>query len=205
MQLLVLVLIASLGLLAVVWPDTGKPGGKTAQDDVVRYTEDIPSEEPISNIYAVPDGDPLSIEIASTGIRGFIQKVGVDQHQAVAAPNNVHLAGWFVDSVLPGQKGLSIIDGHVSGRSSDGVFKRLPEVNKGDEVTVTMGGGQRFIYRVFATKTVPNDQAAAVLFDQNPSSVNGQLNLITCTGEFDRTTQTYADRVIVYAALQAEL
>lgn len=192
-------LILSICLLAAVWPSSSKP--KTAStSETVSFTEDIPSEEPISGSYSVSDGEPLSIEIASVGIKGFIQKVGIDQHQAVAAPNNVNLAGWFTESVLPGSKGLSIIDGHLSGRSANGVFKNLPKVSAGDEIIITMGGGEQFTYQAFDSKTVPNEQAASVLFEQSPT-VTAQLNLITCTGKFDKNTNTYADRVIVYAKL----
>ena len=199
---LLLVAVAAASALLVGALRLGRSdNGNAESDDVVRYSEDIPSEVAIPDTYSTKTGEVKSIEIPSAGIKGFIQKVGVDQNRAVAAPNNVHLAGWFVDSVKPGDKGLSIIDGHVSGRSADGVFKKLPEVRPDDEVIMTMGGGQKFTYIVFDTKTVPNDQAASALFEQNPR-VSHQLNLITCTGRYDAGSRTYADRVIVYASLQ---
>lgn len=197
--ILLAMLALSIGLLVAVWPESSQSRGEDP-DGVLRFSVDVPSEQAIPDTYSVPDGQPLSIEISSVSIKGFIQKVGIDQHQAVTAPNNVHLAGWFIDSVKPGESGLSIIDGHVSGRSADGIFKKLPEVKNDDEIVITMGGGGVFVYKVFATKTVPNDQAAKVLFEQNPS-VTHQLNLITCTGRYDANTRTYADRAIVYARL----
>ncbi len=173
------------------------------RDEVITYSVDYPDETEPGDNYAWRGGaeDPKKISIPAIGVDHWIQKVGIDQNQAVAAPNNVHIAGWFTDSVWPGQKGLSIIDGHVSGRSTDGVFKNLPRVKAGDEIVVTMGSGQAYTYKVFDTKTVPNDQAAVVLFEQDPA-VTSQLNLITCTGQYDRNAHTYADRVIVYAGLE---
>ena len=199
-----MILLASIVVVGIVFlkitQDTKPADTNNVSNEIVRISEATPSEANVPDNYSVAEGDPLKISIESVGIEGFIQKVGVDQNLAVAAPNNVNLAGWFVDSMLPGQKGLSIIDGHVSGRTKDGVFKQLAGVKTGDIVIVTMGGGKEHKYKVFATNTVPHEQAAQVLFDQDPK-VTSQLNLITCTGQFDRQSETYADRVIVYAEL----
>lgn len=168
--------------------------------EAVTYSVDNPDETNPGDAYAWKGGasDPKKIKIPSIGVDGWIQQVGVDQNQAVAAPSNVHLAGWFVDSVRPGQKGLSIIDGHVSGRTADGIFKRLQAVKIDDEITVESGDGTRKTFVVFDTKTVPTAEAAAVLFDQNPA-ITSQLNLITCSGSYNREARTYDQRTIIYA------
>lgn len=197
--LMVALLVVVAGLLLAFVPQINKTD-TTEADGVLRYTEDVPSEEPVPDDYAVADNEPLSIEITRVGIKGYMQKVGVDQHQAIAAPNNVSLAGWFVDSVRPGEKGLSIIDGHVSGRSKDGIFKNLSQAQAGDEIVVTMGNGQKFTYKVSEVETVPNDQAASALFEQNPQAAS-QLNLITCGGAYDQQSRQYEQRVIVTSVL----
>lgn len=189
-----LVFVAVLVLLTVVTTDP------PLQDKVVTETLEWPSETPVATTYRVAADQPLSITIPSTETFGYIQKVGVDQHQAVTAPNNVSLAGWFVDSVRPGDKGLSIIDGHVRGRSKAGVFERLSDVKEGDDITITYGNGSEKRFVVFATKTVPEPEAASHLFEQRPD-ITSQLNLITCTGRYDAGSRTYADRVIVMAQL----
>lgn len=48
----------------------------------------------------------------------------------MAVPNNIHMAGWFMDSVRPGQMGLSIIDGHVDGRRETAIFNASPVSEK---------------------------------------------------------------------------
>ena len=189
--------------LAIIWllrkAETAPDGD---QDTTITYTVETPSETEPSDDYRVPDSQPLRVEIINLGVKGYIQRVGTDQHQAVAAPDNIHMAGWFVDSVLPGQKGLSIIDGHEGGPTMDGIFKQLPNVKAGDEVTITMGGGKTYTYTVFEVRVVDKDQAAAILFDQSPTSTNGQLNLITCTGMYSDADKTYDKRAVVYAVLQ---
>ena len=190
-------------IMALLWwsanttPDTDKPTSR-----VVTTTVEKPSEVKPADDYVVADDEPLSIEIDSIGVRGYIQKVGVDQHQAVTAPDNIHLAGWFVNSVLPGKKGLTVIDGHEGGSTMDGIFKNLPHIKTGDDIVVTMGDGSTYTYEVFDVKVVSREQAAAILFDQNPKSTRGQLNLVTCTGIYNDTAQTYDKRAVVYASLQ---
>lgn len=169
--------------------------------EIITYSTDTPDETKPGDGYVWRGGanDPKKVIIPSVGIDGFIQKVGVDQNRQVAVPNNVHIAGWFVDSVRPGEKGLSIIDGHVDGRLQDGaVFKRLPEVKKDAEIAVEFGDGSSKTFRVISVTTVPESEAAGLLFSQDPV-VSSQLNLITCSGRY--INGGYDHRTIVSAEL----
>ena len=145
--------------------------------------------------------DPKKIIIQKIGVDAYVQKVGIDQDKKIAVPNNVHLAAWFTESVRPGENGLSIIDGHVSGRKTEGVFKNLKSLQKGDTFILERGNGTKLTFKVFETRTVPEGEAAAILFSQNPK-VLSQLNLITCGGEFNKKSQQYSDRVIISAQLK---
>lgn len=141
--------------------------------------------------------DPKRITIASIDIDALIQNVGVDQNTAIAVPNNIHIAGWFVDSVRPGEKGLSIIDGHVNGPTlNEGVFGRLKELAIGDRVQITLGDDTKINYRVHTTQDLPAEKATEALFSQIPTILR-QLNLVTCTGEYDKVNQTYKNRYLV--------
>ena len=174
----------------------------TDETEIVTYSTDSPSEEKPGDNYVWKGSpqNPNNISINSVGINSYIQAVGVDQNKEVAVPSNIHLAGWFTSSVSPGQKGLSIIDGHVNGRTQDGVFKNLPDVQKDDEVLVTLGNGTVNKFKVFEITEVGEPEAASILFSQNPK-VSNQLNLITCVGSFNQNTRRYDKRVIVSAEL----
>jgi hypothetical protein len=78
--------------------------------------------------WAGTPNDPKKIVIQKIGVDAYVQKVGVDQDKKIAVPNNVHLAAWFTESVRPGENGLSIIDGHVSGRKTDGGGERRKQM-----------------------------------------------------------------------------
>jgi LPXTG-site transpeptidase (sortase) family protein len=196
--LALIVLGAGSVAVALTWPSAAPP--KAAE--VVIYSTDRPVESKPASSYQWPGApdDPKSIAIASIGLEGYIQQVGVDQHREIATPSNIHMAGWFVDSVRPGQKGLAIIDGHLNGRQQDGIFRRLGSVKPGDKIVVMFGSGEQKTFVAMSTKTVPAGEAQSVLFSQDPG-VASQLNLITCTGSFDWDARRYSDRVIVTAKL----
>lgn len=172
------------------------------EDKPVAYSTDRPDENPIPDNYKWRGGPeyPKFIELPTIKASGFIQKMSVDQHKQIAVPTNINLAGWFVESVRPGQTGLSIIDGHVNGRKADGIFKNLKNLKNGDEFTVKLGSGKTLRYKVFGQTSVATKDAPNVLFSQDPTK-KSQLNLITCGGAFNKKANQYEQRVIVNAEL----
>lgn len=129
---------------------------------------------------------------------GFIQKVGVDQKKQIAVPNNIHVAGWFNQTAIPGEKGLSIIDGHVTGRVNNGIFKDLGKLKDGDIFKIEFGNGTSKEFKVVKKIDSLVKDSASVLFSQEPG-IERQVNLITCSGVFDRKTQSYPNRLVVIA------
>jgi sortase (surface protein transpeptidase) len=138
------------------------------------------------------------LAIAAVGISGIIQPVGVTKANAMAVPTNIHFAGWYAAGAKPGQPGLGIIDGHVSGSYGDGLFKRLAQVKAGDTIEIEFGNHSVERFRVRTVTTVAQNKAAAQLFARLPD-VKSQLNLITCGGTYSPATHTFSDRVIVAA------
>lgn len=200
LALIVLGVVAMVVIAIVLRPKQTPP--PTAQSDAVTYSTDQPDEEKPGDNYKWKGAadEPQKIIMPSIGVDNFIQKVGVDQNKQVAVPNNIHLAGWFVDTVKPGQKGLSILDGHVNGRKNDGIFKDLDKVKEGDKFQVQLGDGSMKNFEVTAIKIVPLNDAANVLFSQD-AKTESQLNLITCVGTYDKNARTYDKRAIVTARL----
>ncbi len=174
-------------------------------ESLITYSTDSPDESKANadnyDWRGTPD-EPKKIRITKINVDAFVQKAGVDQRKQVAVPNNVHLAGWFAESAKPGQDGLSIIAGHVSGKTSDGVFKNLNKLSKGDEFEIELGNGEVKHHKLVDTQQVKESAAADVLFSQQPS-VKSQVNLITCGGQFDRGSNQFSDRIIVAGELQA--
>ena len=163
------------------------------------YSTKTPSEKRPDKKSYVWKGDPTDpkyLSLPSIKTEGFIQKVSVDQNNQVAVPNNIYMAGWFAESAIPGAKGLSIIDGHLDGKTADGIFINLAKLKPGDVYTVEFGNGSKKQFKVLSVKSMPTDQTAAVLFSQDPAAPN-QLNLITCGGSYNKKAGSYDQRVVV--------
>lgn len=192
----VLALIFVMGILALMVLYSSR-SNKT-ESEIVTYSTDEPSEERPGDDYKWKGEakDPKKIKIPSIGVDAFIQKVGVDQKKEVAVPNNLFMVGWFVDTVRPGEKGLSLIDGHVSGRRNDGIFKDLEKLKEGDEYSVELGDGTTINYKVIGKQSAPVNDSVGIMFSQNPK-VSNQLNLVTCSGKYDEKTRSYTERLTV--------
>lgn len=199
---LVVLFVASAAVTTVLLRGKHKTvASATKNNDVVTYSTDHPDEtKPDKKTYNWKGeaNDPKLITLPTVQTEGFIQKVGVDQNKQIAVPTNVYVAGWFSESVRPGEKGLSVIDGHVTGRINMGIFEKLVKIQKGDTFTVELGSGKKINYKVSATTAVATKDAAAILFSQDPK-IASQLNLITCTGKWDDKIKQYDQRLIVAA------
>ena len=118
----------------------------------------------------------------------------------MSVPSNYTDVGWYRYGTVPGQKGSAVIDGHVdNGFGLDGVFKRLPEIQIGDDVYVTTEGGKSLHFKVVDVQTYPyKDAPADRIFNTNDAS---RLNLITCKGSWLSGDKTYDHRMVVYTKL----
>ncbi len=197
--IVVVTLLITGGLLFAFAKETTAP----TRVETLTYSTDTPDESKenaATHDWRGNPGDPKKIRIPDINVDTFVQRAGVDQHNRVAVPDNVHLASWFTDSQQPGQKGLSIISAHVTGRTTDGVFKQLGKLQEGNTFEVELGNGEIKRYKVIGKVQVKESEAANHLFSQNPK-VNSQINLITCGGNFDKASNQYEERVIVSGAL----
>lgn len=145
---------------------------------------------------------PKYINLPSITSSGFIENNGINSKNEIAVPANVHKAGWFDQSSLPGQRGLSIISGHLNGpsRNTNGIFANLDQLRSGQQFTVELGNGQILNYEVMEVNTYSYEEAAQYLFSQKPE-ISSQLNLITCSGNFDTEISTFDERTIVVSKL----
>lgn len=168
--------------------------------DVIKYSTDTPSTQRPGKDFVwkgKPD-EPKKILIPDINVDAYIQKVGVDQRDEVAVPNNLYMAGWFVNTAKPGETGLSLIVGHVSGRNTTAIFENLHKLKKGDQFTVELGDGTKVHYEVFDKQNAKVKDSVSIMFSQDPT-VKHQLNLVTCSGNRDPKTRSRENRLTVKA------
>lgn len=169
--------------------------GSTSSVDV---SEDVPPKNRPHNV--APD-EPKRISIPKVKVNSLIMQMGVDSNNQLKAPTNIHDTGWYKNSSKPGQSGAMLLDGHVSGPTKPGVFKNIGKLVKDDMIEVERGDGQKFNYKVVKTKSYPAE-ATDMLAAMSPVTPGESgLNLITCSGPFDKKSNQYKERTIVFAVL----
>jgi LPXTG-site transpeptidase (sortase) family protein len=182
------------------WLHATQQGGPIVAAKTLTESTANPDETPIKNYEVVADM-PRQITVPSIGAQGFIQKVGSDSRNTIVVPNNVHLAGWYVKSPKPGDKGVSIIAGHVQGKYSDGVFRSLAKVRAGNEIFVEFGDRSKRQFIVQQVDTLSVDETSKAQYE-NITNTDTQLTLITCGGAYNKQEQSYDKRIVVRAELR---
>jgi len=143
---------------------------------------------------------PTIISIPKINKTAKIIPVGVTATGNLDVPHNFVQAGWYKYGTAPGEKGSTVIDGHVdNGGSIAGVFKKLHELAAGDIINVSNTAGKVLRYEVTAT----NVYATSAFPSEQIFADNGQalLKIITCYGTFLPKEGTYDRRLVVTAAL----
>lgn len=177
-------------------------------DDEVDRTE--PTEKEIAE-YIVAADRPRYFSVPRLGINNArIIEVGLKSSGEMATPRSIYDLGWYNQSVLPGEKGVSILDGH-GGAIGVGILGNLsgrdyqdPSIKVGDLIRVEMGDGRVFDYHVADVAVKANgDEANAYMTTafQSPKRGSASLTIITCTGTYWLSSKTYSHRLFVRAVL----
>ncbi len=140
---------------------------------------------------------PVSLTIPLIGVKTNLITLGLAAGGSMQVPASTTVAGWYTGSPRPGAIGSSIIVGHVDNKTGPGVFYRLPELKRGDDVYVKRTDGTTAEFRVTEVQTYPKDHFPTdTVYGPTPDA---ELRLITCGGAFDSTTRHYLSNIIVYA------
>lgn len=179
----------------------GTPLYETTEGEEV--DEEEPSESEIQAYTVAPD-KPRYLNIPSLRIHNTrIREIGVNNRGELATPASIFDIGWYTGSALPGERGTSVMDAH-GGTQGVGIFKDLPRLKVGDIITIEMGDGRMFDYRVVdvVTKGIGDDanNYMSTAFS-TPDGSNSSLTLITCTGDWSDRLRTYSQRLFVRAVL----
>ena len=150
---------------------------------------------------AATEGElPRQLRIPALGVDAFVRHVGLNAEGNMATPGNFTDVGWYKYGGVPGLRGSAVMDGHVDNALAlDGVFKHLGDLKVGDEIYVETASSTNLRFVVaevtsYAAKDVPLER----VFNAKDAA---HLNLITCTGEWSRDSNEYAERLVVYATL----
>ena len=144
---------------------------------------------------------PVRVWIPAIAVSTRLVRLGRLPGGSLEVPHDWDMAGWYKGGPRPGQPGPAVILGHVDSRAGPAVFFRLRELRPRDIVRVGLADGRMLVFRVQRVRRYPKDRfpAEAVYFP----TLNRELRLITCGGEFDYASRNYRDNIVVYATLVA--
>ncbi|GAB7035567.1 class F sortase [Streptomyces sp. NPDC021749] len=152
---------------------------------------------------ALPRSAPKRLRIPSIAVDAPFAPLGLGPTGQLEAPppNDNNLVGWYKDGASPGERGSSIIAGHVDTKTGPAVFMQLESLKPGNTVNITREDGMIATFRVdsvetFSKANFPSDR---VYGDVQEAS----LRIITCGGAYDRKVKDYVDNVVVFAHLDS--
>lgn len=92
-----------------------------------------------------------------------------------------------------------MLAGHVDSLTGPAVFYQLEKIEIGDQVKLTDASGRQMIFEVKNAASYKTEQAP--LEEIFGSSNKRMVNLITCTGQFNRKIGSHEERLVVSAEL----
>ena len=144
--------------------------------------------------------EPTRLIIPAINVDAEVDGYGINETGGMAVPEDGESVGWYNLGAKPGGMGNAVIAGHVDDYNGPAVFFYLKNLQIGDEVMVEGANGETLTFLVTRLESYPYDDAPLrEIF--GPSS-SQRLNLITCTGTFNRATQTHAERLVVFTELK---
>lgn len=176
---------------------------EVATTQVEELIEEEPTETEVYEYTVSPDR-PRYLTIDALNIRQTrILAMGINEEGALDTPRNVFDVGWYESSGKPGEGRTLVIDGHNGGPHVYGVFKRLPDLENGDLITVERGDGVVFNYSVVENNEVPLDESDKYMNTalKTPVADKESVTLISCSGEWSQSQGTYLSRQFVRAIL----
>lgn len=144
---------------------------------------------------------PRLLSIPDLNVEAIVEDVGLDNENKMDVPKNAMNAGWYNLGVKPGETGNAVMAGHLDKKDgSPAIFYNLTKLKKGDILQVTDNLGQQYRYIVTETKSYAlKDFPLQEVFGPNSKA---RLNLITCEGNFNKSSNLYSHRFVVYSELE---
>jgi LPXTG-site transpeptidase (sortase) family protein len=143
---------------------------------------------------------PSRIQIPKLNVDAKIETVGLLDNGQMGVPASFETVGWYENGPKPGERGNAVFAGHVDSKKGPAVFFYLKKLKEGDEVIVFDKKGKSLTFMVKDVKNYPTELSPVdEIFDY---SYQSHLNLITCTGVYNRKTGNHSERLVVYTILK---
>lgn len=153
---------------------------------------------------AMPASTPVSVHIPALDRHADLITTGMRADRTLEVPPDAEgsPASWYDGSPTPGERGASVLLGHVNSLSDDsGVFYDLQALEPGDEVRVTREDGSVAVFEVYRTESFAKDEfPTRAVYYPVPGP---ELRLITCD-DLDGSSEGFPNNFVVFAKLVGE-
>lgn len=195
--LTVLVALAGVASAAIVLLGAERPPDVVAEEVAVpRSDRTTTSPGPTTTEAAPRPAGPGRVVIDRIDVDAEVIDLGLDPEGALEVPTDFAQTGWWTGGARPGEEGPAVIVGHVDSVDGPAVFFRLEELVPGDEVTVVADDGTPTTFVVERSRQVAKDDFPTE--EVYGATDEAELRLVTCDGDFDRSTGHYDDNLIVF-------
>lgn len=145
----------------------------------------------------IPTAPPTELLIPLLRVHRTVEAVGTNRSGVMNLPVNGWNAGWYKGGPTPGAPGDSVIEGHAGYPDQPMIFGKLSTLRPGDQIVVVLGDKSRRLFTVVSQSSVPVGYTPPGF-----ASPYGppRLTLVTCSGDFDASTHSYARRLVVQAS-----
>ncbi len=150
--------------------------------------------------YKTSADKPKVIRIQRMGVQARIFPVSTGFSGEPTPTNNTHDVGWLANSAKPGEPGVMLLNGYVSGPSQPGVLSGLSSLVAGDLIQIEKGDGITIDYKIIKTKSYPADKVNMQELSAAAEQGKPGLNLIANTGRFNVRSNQFEDRIAVWAS-----
>jgi hypothetical protein len=142
-----------------------------------------------------PEVPPTVLAIGDLGISQGVLPVGLNDDGTMEVPD-VSDIGWYLYGATPGRPGATVLVAHVWWGDTAGPFRRLGALEPGARIEVGGEGDTVHEYVVVERTMYDKDALPADLWRKSGPET---LVLITCGGDFNKTTRRYKQNIVVYA------
>lgn len=140
---------------------------------------------------------PTRLKIPSINVDAAIESVGLTTDGAMDVPKQPDDVAWYNLGIRPGGLGSAVIDGHSGYKNNrPAVFDNLYKLSKGDKIYVEDGKGVMTTFVVREIRKYNPNADAADVFSSNDDQAH--LNLITCTGFWNKIWKSHSERLVVF-------
>ncbi len=150
----------------------------------------------------LPASAPVTLTIPSIGVKTELLHLGLEENGSLQVPQDTGQgapASWYNDSPTPGERGPSVMLGHVNALGGhSGVFADLQKLRAGDEITVTRTDGSIAAFEVYRGALYSKNSFPTLEVYGNTRA--SELRLITCDG-YNPATGEFDDNYVIYAKL----